>query len=217
MNKPDDVTVPQPPVTLQPGVRPAGTFETVNCCWPPIGRLAEAGGYTPWATSAPSFFGDFTLGTHDSTHPLMQGVNTLQAYYDDEMTLSAGATELAKWTDGQSGVVVKGHALGINAYIGGNYQPDHPISGDIAEMTRYARNGLAVRYVAIAAILLAACGSKSPDQKLLDAIEPATSWVATLQFTSEKWLGNSVPTRMLVAYPVTVEAPPLSKWMLPSM
>src|SRR5437762_4203378 len=63
---------------------------------------------------------------------------------------------------------------------------------------RFAQS-VAVRYVAIATLLLAACSSKSADEKLLDAIEPATSWVATLQFASEKWLGNSVPTRFVTA------------------
>ena len=52
-----------------------------------------------------------------------------------------------------------------------------------------------VRY-ALIFLLLAGCGGgKSPEEKLLKDVEPAVSWVATLQLAGEKWLGNSVPTR----------------------
>jgi hypothetical protein len=44
-----------------------------------------------------------------------------------------------------------------------------------------------------AILLIAACGHKTPDQKLLEAADPAASWSATLQMTAESWLGNSVP------------------------
>lgn len=39
-----------------------------------------------------------------------------------------------------------------------------------------------------------ACAAKSPDQKLAGAIDPAASWVATLEFTCDQWLRNRVPT-----------------------
>ena len=45
-----------------------------------------------------------------------------------------------------------------------------------------------------AILLIVACSHKTPDQKLLEAAEPAASWIATLQMTAEKWLGNSVPS-----------------------
>lgn len=99
-------------------------------------------GYTPWVNGAPSSFADFTLGNHDATHPLMQGVNNFQAYFKDSMTLASGATELAKWSDGESGIAVKGRAVGINAYIGGNYLPDHPVSGDFGRLVVNAGNVL---------------------------------------------------------------------------
>ena len=44
-----------------------------------------------------------------------------------------------------------------------------------------------------AILLIAACGHKTPDQKLLEAADPAASWSATLQMTAETWLANSVP------------------------
>src|SRR5207253_2571121 len=56
-----------------------------------------------------------------------------------------------------------------------------------------------VRY-ALIFLLLAGCGGgKSPEEKLLKDVEPAVSWVATLQLAGEKWLGNSVPTRFVRA------------------
>ena len=41
---------------------------------------------------------------------------------------------------------------------------------------------------------LAACGNDTPDQKLAKDIHPATSWASTLQFASEVWLDNRVPS-----------------------
>jgi hypothetical protein len=42
-------------------------------------------------------------------------------------------------------------------------------------------------------MLIAACSHQSPEEKLLDAVDPATSWIATLDLASESWLGNRVP------------------------
>jgi hypothetical protein len=44
----------------------------------------------------------------------------------------------------------------------------------------------------LAAVL--ACQHKSPEQELLDQVEPVGSWIATLQMAAEKWGANSVPT-----------------------
>jgi hypothetical protein len=59
------------------------------------------------------------------------------------------------------------------------------------------------RHLCCAILLIAACSHKTPDQKLLEAAEPAASWTAALQMTAEKWLGNSVPSRFVRA---TVDA-----------
>src|SRR5436309_5678 len=50
------------------------------------------------------------------------------------------------------------------------------------------------RCVILVLLLLAACSHKTPEQKLLDDVDPAASWVATLQLAGEKWLADSVPT-----------------------
>ena len=42
--------------------------------------------------------------------------------------------------------------------------------------------------------LCLACSSKSPQEKLLDTAQTASSWIATLRMTGEQWGANSVPT-----------------------
>ncbi len=49
------------------------------------------------------------------------------------------------------------------------------------------------RWLVLGAFLVA-CSRQTPDQKLADAIDPATSWIATLDLASDSWLGNRVPT-----------------------
>ena len=44
-----------------------------------------------------------------------------------------------------------------------------------------------------AALLLAACGHKSPDEQLIQEFDSVKSWSATVQFAGEKWRVNSVP------------------------
>lgn len=51
--------------------------------------------------------------------------------------------------------------------------------------------------VAGLALIVLACGQKSPDEKLLDATEAAGSWIATAQFAAECWAGNRVPSAFL--------------------
>ncbi|PYQ53876.1 MAG: hypothetical protein DMF59_00605 [Acidobacteria bacterium] len=44
-----------------------------------------------------------------------------------------------------------------------------------------------------AALLLAACSRKSPDEQLIKQFDSVKSWSATVQFAGEKWRANSVP------------------------
>lgn len=48
--------------------------------------------------------------------------------------------------------------------------------------------------LAVAAGLCLACSSQSPEEKLLDTAQTASSWIATLRMTGEQWGANSVPT-----------------------
>jgi hypothetical protein len=45
---------------------------------------------------------------------------------------------------------------------------------------------------AVAAVLLS-CQQQSPEQELIQKVEPVGSWLAALQMTGEKWTANSVP------------------------
>jgi hypothetical protein len=47
--------------------------------------------------------------------------------------------------------------------------------------------------LAVAASLLLACSSQSPEEKLVDTARPAASWIATLRMAGEEWIANSVP------------------------
>ena len=45
----------------------------------------------------------------------------------------------------------------------------------------------------VTAGLCLACSSPSPEEKLPDTAQTASSWIATLRMTGEQWAANSVP------------------------
>jgi hypothetical protein len=47
--------------------------------------------------------------------------------------------------------------------------------------------------MALVAALLFACGSQPPAEDLADKARPAGSWLGTLRFAGEQWMGNRVP------------------------
>src|SRR4051812_12643286 len=47
--------------------------------------------------------------------------------------------------------------------------------------------------LALFAALLAACGSQPPAAELADKARSAGSWLGTLRFAGEQWMGNRVP------------------------
>ncbi|MEO6456698.1 MAG: hypothetical protein ABIO92_00270, partial [Chloroflexia bacterium] len=60
----------------------------------------------------------------DPTHPIVQGVTTLTAFFRHTVTLATGAVSVAAWQDGPSAVAYKVNngrtGVGINAYLGEN-------------------------------------------------------------------------------------------------
>lgn len=42
-------------------------------------------------------------------------------------------------------------------------------------------------------LLLIGCQAKSPEEQLLKTVQPAGSWLASLEMTGRKWIANSVP------------------------
>jgi N-acetylneuraminic acid mutarotase len=80
------------------------------------------GGYTPYTSTSTTNFSDNTANITDPSHPLMQGVSSLTAFFRNGVTLTAGAVSVAVWTDGPPAVAYQsnnGHtAVGLNAYLG---------------------------------------------------------------------------------------------------
>jgi hypothetical protein len=69
----------------------------------------------------------------------MKGVNTLSSYFRMNLTLTAGAVQVASWSDGQPLIAYKGRAVGINAYPG-DYSNNW--SGDFGRVIVNAGNWL---------------------------------------------------------------------------
>jgi Kelch motif len=104
------------------GVVVVGTFAWDNRGpWLLAGRWVT-GGYSTYNSSNITNFSFNTANITDPSHPLMQGVSSLSAFYRNGVTLAAGASTTAVWTDGPSAVAYKtnnGHtAVGLNAYLG---------------------------------------------------------------------------------------------------
>jgi hypothetical protein len=104
------------------GVVVVGTFAWDNRGgWNLAGRWMT-GGYSPFNSTNITNFSFNTANITNPGHPLMQGVNSLSAFYRNGVTLAAGASSTAVWTDGPPAVAYQtnnGHtAVGINAYLG---------------------------------------------------------------------------------------------------
>jgi len=81
------------------------------------------GNYNPYDYSTNFLNFGFTLGTFNTLHPLMAGVTTLNAGFADNLTLAAGATEVAQTNVATSLVAFRpvsgGHTtVGVTAYLG---------------------------------------------------------------------------------------------------
>ena len=79
-------------------------------------------GYSPYVYNQSLLSTVVTLGAHDPTHPLMLGVNTLNAVSRIPVSMAAGATEVAAYSDASSAVAFKTNlgttAVGMPAYMG---------------------------------------------------------------------------------------------------
>ncbi|HEU5066487.1 MAG TPA: hypothetical protein VFT86_11555, partial [Gaiellaceae bacterium] len=90
--------------------------------------LAE--NYSPFTYSQGLWFESRTLGTHDASHPLMQGVTALATNFGVDVGVAGGATQVAAWNTGAPLVAFKGDVVAINAYIG----PDATWSGQFSRV-----------------------------------------------------------------------------------
>src|SRR5215470_6978413 len=105
------------------GVVVVGTFAwDSNGGWLLAGRWVTDG-YSPYFSTTQRNFSNNTANITNPSHPLMQGVSSLSAFFRNVVTLALGASSVAVWTDGPPAVAYKtqnnGHtAVGINAYLG---------------------------------------------------------------------------------------------------
>jgi hypothetical protein len=110
------------------GVVVVGTFAYDNRGgWLLQGRWVTDG-YTPFNSTSSTNFTSNCANITNPGHPLMQGVSGECAFYRNPVTLTAGATSVAMWTDDSSPAVAfqvhNGHtAVGFNAYLGTVAQP----------------------------------------------------------------------------------------------
>lgn len=83
---------------------------------------------SPYVFDGSSLYTDVTMASNDGSD-FFDGVNVLSGYFHDNVSLTAGATSLATWSDGESLLALKGNVVGINLFpddsvglIGGDYQ-----------------------------------------------------------------------------------------------
>jgi hypothetical protein len=107
------------------GVVVVGTFAWDNRGPWLLGGRWVTGGYSPFNSTNLTNFISNTANITQPSHPLMQGVSSLSAFLRNGVTLAAGASSVAVWTDGPPAVAYKtisGHtALGLNGYLGDQF------------------------------------------------------------------------------------------------
>ena len=94
------------------------------------GRWASAG-YSP-LTPGDNVNNNVTLGSFDTTSPLMAGVNTLVSNCNTDSAVAPGATRVAQWNNGQEAVAFKGRAVAVSASVDDS---SCQWSGDYARLT----------------------------------------------------------------------------------
>ncbi len=168
-----------------------GVVVATNANWwgPPYGMDGRwmTGGYTMYTYPAAANDSTSTLGTYDPTHPLMQGVTALTAFFRNQVTLTSGASQVAAWADGLPLVAYKttnGHtAVGINAYLG---FPEEGWDGDfgtlIVNAARWLRPGIPCASATPSATNTLAADTTTPIPSATETTTP-TATVCSIQFT----------------------------------
>src|SRR5436190_1080738 len=95
-----------------------------------LGGRWLSGGYSPFNPGTLDY-NTASLGESNRNHRLMEGVNSLEAYFRMHISLAPGATQVAEWDDGEPLLAYKGRAVAVNAYVG-DYDPQW--SGDFAHI-----------------------------------------------------------------------------------
>ncbi len=166
-----------------------------NGGYAPTGRWAT-GGYEPFVPG-PTNNVSATLGTHNASSPLMQGVNALQAGDRTNPTLASGATLLANWSDDTPLIAVKGRAVSVSAFVGD--ESGQTWSGDFARLAINAMHLLGRQVLTVAKTGVGAgtvtstpaginCGTTCNADYVLDT--PVTLTVSGTTGTFEGWSGG---------------------------
>jgi hypothetical protein len=100
-----------------PALQPGGRFDT--------------GGYRPFTTAASDTEDVLTLGIHDPSIPLFDGVTTLRTEYATLTGPAAGAKIAGSWSDGHALAMYKGRVVYVSTYLGEAMSEPFPAwSGD---------------------------------------------------------------------------------------
>ncbi len=181
-----------------------------------LGGRFVTDGYSPLTSlNSGNHYSTANLGTYDPSHPLMAGVTSASDYYRDYVDLTAGATLVASWDDGEEFVAAKDRVVGINSYTGIYYL----WTGDIGVIFHNAIN-----YVGLTDALWLiedpATGTVNPgDTETVNIIFDTTVITQTGTYTAEiRFAGtfdNNVPAAQVVmhviddpVYSVAVDADP---------
>jgi len=91
-----------------------------SCCGTWWGTALDTGGYLPYTGSnVKDSSSSLSLVKDDAGSPLLAGVNAVGSPGSDYVAivgLSAGATSVAHWSDGQSAVAFKGNVVALNVW-----------------------------------------------------------------------------------------------------
>ena len=93
-------------------------------CYFLSGRFVSDG-YSPFVTENSgnrSYWA--SLGGYDASHPIMEGVTAVSAYYREYVSLDPEADLVASWDDGEEFIATKGNVVAINAFPGSNWNGD---------------------------------------------------------------------------------------------
>jgi hypothetical protein len=108
--------------------------------FPIAGRLMTDTTYSPYSVSS-SDWSTASLGTYNSSHPLMSGISSITGYSRDVVDVNPGAEVVARWTDGTPFVATNhgGKVVGITVWPG-----DKTMTGDyprlFANALQYSAN-----------------------------------------------------------------------------
>jgi hypothetical protein len=104
----------------------------------PGGRF-DTGNYRPFIGSPADVEDLLTLGLHDPSIPLFNGVDTVSTYYATQTTPTAGSKIAASWSDGHPMAMYKGRVVYINTYVGEAMNEPFPAwSGAYGKLTMNA-------------------------------------------------------------------------------